>query len=533
MNQLGKVNAGMKHLFEGRVQQAAQISAQLLAEAPEDATVQYLACEVAVARSQPDVASNHINRAVELNPQEPELRLRQANVELICRRGLRAQEVASELAARFADNLQIQLAVARIFTDCGNHAVAETYLLRAGALDKNNPRFLFDYSTNQFFLGKLEEAEKAISDFLGLGLPTVGRKLLLRSRLKKQTPGRNHVEMLRNRLATALPDKEAVNCYFALAKELEDLGEYEQSFETLLSGAATQRRLVDFNLAAELKNIDDIIDAFQPAAFAAIPDSCAGDAPVFIVGLPRTGTTLVERIVSRQKGVVSAEETNDFTLAFSSVINEYIKANPDRNLNPLSAALEVDYQEIADRYLGNMRGMLGTAECYLDKTPFNFLYCGLIKKAFPQARILHLVRDPMDTCYAVFKTLFSHAYYYSYDLGELADYYVAYRRLMSHWHRLMPGAILDVSYEELVSNPESVSRRIADYAGFEWSEDLIDIQSSEEPCSTASAAQVREPIHTESIGLWRHFATGLAPVREKLAAANIIGAAGDPPAPVG
>jgi len=522
MNQLGKVNAGMKCLFEGRVREAAQISAQLLAEASDDATAQYLACEVAVARNQPDLASNHINRAVQLNPEEPELRLRQANVELICRRGLRAQEIASEVAARFPDNQQIQLAAARVFTDCGNHAGAETYLLNAGVIDGKNPRFLFDYSNNQFFLGKTAEADKAISDFLDLGLPTVGRKLLLRSRLRKQVPGQNHVEMLRNHLAKPLPDKEAVNCYFALAKELEDLGDYEQSFETLLSGASIQRRLVDFNLAAELKNIDDIIEAFQPGAFAAIPDSNAGEAPVFIVGLPRTGTTLVERIVGRNKGVISAEETNDFTLAFSSVINQYIEANPGRQLNPLSAALEVDYNEIAGRYLGNMQGMLGAAECYLDKTPFNFLYCGLIKKAFPKARILHLVRDPMDTCYAVFKTLFSQAYYYSYDLEELADYYIGYRKLMDHWHQLMPGAILDVSYEELVSHPQGVSKRIAEYIGFEWSEELIDIQDSEEPSSTASAAQVREPIHTESIGLWRHFENGLEPVREKLTAARII-----------
>ena len=526
MNQLGRVNLAMQHLSEGRIQEAAQLSSQLLAEASGNALVHYLACEVALAQNQVGQALNHINRAIEIDSMESEFRFKRASIELICRQGLQAQDSASEVAARFPDDPEIQLRAARIFTECGNHAGAETFLLSAGAIDAKNPRFLFEYSTNQFFLGKVAEAEQAISDYLDLQLPVNGRKLLLRAQLQKQTQGHNHVEMLENYLSESLPNKEAVNCYYALAKEREDLGEYTQSFKALKSGAAIQRRLVDFKLADELNNIKNIIETFQPSAYASIPDSTSEAAPVFIVGLPRTGTTLVERIINRQEGVRSAEETNDFTLAFSSVINDYIAANPDRNLNPLSAALEVNYSEIANKYLSNMRGMLGNAEAYMDKTPFNFLYCGLIKKAFPNARILHLVRDPMDTCYAVFKALFAQSYYYSYDMGELADYYIGYRQLMDHWHHLMPDAILDVRYENLVSNPLDVSKQIADYVGFNWSEELIEVESSMEPCSTASAAQVREPIYTSSVGLWRNFGAELEPLRQKLLAANIIDESG-------
>jgi hypothetical protein len=171
--------------------------------------------------------------------------------------------------------------------------------------------------------------------------------------------------------------------------------------------------------------------------------------------------------------------------------------------------------------------MFGQAARYMDKTPFNFLYCGLIKKAFPKARILHLARDPMDTCYAVFKTLFAGAYFFSYDLDELADYYIAYRQLMDHWHQLMPGAILEIRYEELVSNPLDVSRRIADYVGLTWSSELIEVQNITGQSSTASAAQVREPIYTSSVGRWRYFEAELEPVRRKLTAANMVDANGN------
>ena len=527
MNPLKKVNLGSRLLSLGQVNEAAQLSSRLLAEAPGVAQVHTLAHDVALARNQVLQALEHINQAVELNSEQPDLQFEKARIETINRQGLKAQETASAFASRFPDNPMIQLQAARIFSQCGNHAGAEPFLLNAGAKQTNNPEILFDFSTNQFFLGKIDEAEDAISRYLDLKLPKKGGKLLLRSQLRKQTPGQNHVEMLRNCLSQPMAKKEAVYIYFALAKELEDLGKSKQSFSALKSGAAIQRQLVKFNLSEELANMKDVISTFQPVNFAGIPDSGLQDSPIFIVGMPRTGTTLVERIVSQGEGIRSAEETYDFTIAFSSVINSYIAANPDRNLNPLSAALEVDYGEIADKYQGNMRGMFGKAARYIDKTPFNFLYCGLIKKAFPKARILHLVRDPMDTCYAVFKTLFASAYVFSYNLDELADYYIAYRQLMDHWHQLMPGAILDVRYEELVSNPLDVSRRIADYVGITWSSELIEVQNMTGQSSTASAAQVRESIYTSSVSRWRHFETELEPVRQKLMVANIVDDSGN------
>lgn len=522
MNPLKKVNLGFKLLSLGQIDEAAQLSSKLLTEAPGVAQVHVLAYEAALAQNKITEAMTHINRAVELDSEQPDLQFKKADMETINRQGIKAQETASAVASRFPDDPKVQLQAARIFSQCGNHAGAEPFLLRAGAKQTNSPEILFDFSTNQFFLGKTAEAEEAISRYLSQNPPVKGGKLLLLSQLRKQTPDRNHVEMLRNYLSQPMTRKEAVKTYFALAKELEDLGEYQQSFSALKSGAAIQRQLFKFDLSEELTNMKAVLNAFQPANFAGIPDSSSQDSPVFIVGMPRTGTTLVERIISQGEGIRSAEETYDFTMAFSAVINSYIAAHPDRNLNPLSAALEVDYGEIAEKYLGNMRGMFGEAARYMDKTPFNFLYCGLIKKAFPKARIIHLVRDPMDTCFAVFKTLFARAYLFSYDLDELADYYIAYRQVMDHWHQLMPGAILDVRYEELVTNPLDVSKRIADYVGLTWSSALIEVQKISGQSSTASAAQVREPIYTSSVRRWRRLETELEPVRRKLAAAKLV-----------
>ena len=198
MNQLGRVNLAMKHLSNGRVPEAAQLSSQLLAEASTFAPVHYLACEVAIAQNQVAQALNHINRAIEIDGRQPVLQLKKAHIEVICRQGQQAQNTASAVAARFPDDPAIQLEAARVFVECGNHVGAETFLLNAGAKDAKNPKYLFAFSTNQFFLGKTAEAEKAISDYLDLQLPVNGRKLLLRAQLRKQTQSHNHVEMLKN-----------------------------------------------------------------------------------------------------------------------------------------------------------------------------------------------------------------------------------------------------------------------------------------------------------------------------------------------
>jgi tetratricopeptide (TPR) repeat protein len=531
MNPIRKVNFALRLLAQGQTREAAELSALLLKESPEVAEVHALACELASVQERGQDALEHIERSIQLEPERHDFRLRKAGIQLVLRQGRAAQATAAELAALSPDDPDLQLAVARIFADCGNHAGAAKYLEAVAAEHRASPEFLSRYATNQFFLGNIETAEQAVADYLALNPPRPGLKLLLRSTMRKQTSGRNHVDELRNYLDGSPPPAQAVNAYFALAKELEDLGEYPQSFEALRSGAALQRQLVRYDPAGELANIRGIAEAFRAEAFAAIPDSGATETPVFIVGLPRTGTTLVERLLTRNGEVRPSEENYDFTLAFSSVINEHIAAQPGRGLTPLTAALEADFGEIARRYLANMQGMLGEADRYLDKTPFNYLYCGLIRKAFPQARIIHLVRDPMDACYAVFKTLFSRAYYYSYDLDELAAYYVAYRELMDHWRGLMPGVILDVRYEALVTDPEAESRRIAEFVGIPWSRDLVEIQDSTAPCATASAAQVRQPIYTSSIGLWRNVAAPMEPVRLHLAAAGLVDENGDPAAP--
>ncbi len=158
----------------------------------------------------------------------------------------------------------------------------------------------------------------------------------------------------------------------------------------------------------------------------------------------------------------------------------------------------------------------------MDKLPYNFLYCGYILGAFPHARILHLKRQPLDACYAIYKTLFFGAYSFSYDLAELADYVISYHRQMEHWHAVAPGRIIDIPYETLVQEPEAEARRILDACGLPWEDQVLDFHKQDAPAMTASAMQVRRPVHTESIDAWQRAGEGFRQVQEKLAAAGLV-----------
>jgi hypothetical protein len=181
----------------------------------------------------------------------------------------------------------------------------------------------------------------------------------------------------------------------------------------------------------------------------------------------------------------------------------------------------LDGATIAREYLARSSAHRGQRERFLDKQPVNFLYCGLILRAFPDTPVLHVTRHPLAACYALFKTRFGGTYLFSYQLDELASFYIGYRRLMAHWHRILPGRILDVAYEDVVRAQETTTRRVLEFVGLPFEPACLDFHLNPNPTSTASAVQVREPLYDSSLDHWRNYAVELAPLRERLEAAGI------------
>jgi tetratricopeptide (TPR) repeat protein len=312
-----------------------------------------------------------------------------------------------------------------------------------------------------------------------------------------------------------LNEDEQIALHFALGKAYADLNEHQRAFSHLREGNALKRRRVSYDETRTLGVFDRIRATFSPALMQA--KGGAGhpsQVPIFVVGMPRSGTTLIEQILASHSRVFGAGEREELSAALPD-----LKAAPSAAVFPEVVA-ELSGQalhEFGSRYLARMTALAPTAERIVDKMPSNFGLLGLIHLALPGARFIHARRDPVDTCLSCFSILFVGHQPYTYELGELGRYYRTYARLMEHWRAaLPPGLMLEVRYEDVVADLEGQARRIVAHCGLPWEEACLAFHRSQRPVQTASAVQVRQPLYATSVGRWRHYANELEPLLQAL-----------------
>lgn len=463
----------------------------------------------------------YIDRALVLEPGNPKLLLLRAQSLLAIgelRRAVEAALAAQEIAPpdpRFFD------ALGAVYTRANDPPRAVEAYDRAVHLDPDNPRFLFNRAAALRFVGALAEAEADYDRVIALE-PDDCEAWKNRSDLRTQTADRNHVAELEALLRRGTADWRAeVQLHFALAKEYEDLGSHEQSFRQLQQGARLRRAHLQYDVANDVATVDWIREAF-PQVLPTAPR--AGEpAPIFIVGLPRSGSTVVERILSSHSKVTSAGELSCFAQALVRAVQRRTSGAPLPRRELVARSATIDFRALGLAYLrhAGAAGIDAAGTRFVDKMPLNFLYCGLIHRALPHARIVHVRRNPLGACYAIYKALFEDGYPYSYDLAEIGQYYVAYRRLMDHWDRTMPGVIHTLSYERLIADQIGETRRLLEFCGLDWEDACLNFHTNPAPSTTASAAQVRRPLYGSSVSQWRHYEEQLRGLRDQLEAAGI------------
>lgn len=318
--------------------------------------------------------------------------------------------------------------------------------------------------------------------------------------------------LVRNEASMAV--KERIELHFALAKAHDDLRAFDVAFDHLKRANTLKRASAVYDETAELAAMTAIADAFSSQVMQAkrgLGDP--SDVPVFIVGMPRSGTTLVEQVLASHPLVFGAGERPDFGRVSGC---GYGPAPIPFDPASLSSA---DLRGIAGRYLERLLPRAPLAKRITDKLPLNFRLIGLIHLALPNARIIHVCRDPMDTCFSIYSKLFLDNVGFAYDLGELGRYCAAYQALMAHWRTVLPeGVMLDVQYEAVVGNLEQEARRIVAACGLEWDERCLKFHETARDVRTASAAQVRRPIYRSSVGRWRPYKDHLRPLSNALGA---------------
>jgi tetratricopeptide (TPR) repeat protein len=376
-------------------------------------------------------------------------------------------------------------------------------------------------------LGRLQEAQSAYCEALRLD-PNGTAAYVNLAAGKTFKPGDVHLAAMETLAAKTegLSTTDRMQLDFALGKAYADLKDYARAFKHLAAGNAAKRATITYDERATVALFDRIEAAFTPELIAAKSGGGNPSAlPVFVIGMPRSGTTLVEQIIASHPLAYGAGELQSLNDAAFIVRGLDGKALP---YPEFVAALDAGaLRQVGARYVAMLRELVANhgapgAERITNKMPSNYYFAGLIHLALPNAKIIHTMRDPLDTCMSCFSRLFTAEQKHTYDLGELGRYYRRYERLMAHWRRVLPvERILEVRYEDVVADLEKQARRIIAYCGLPWDDRCLSFHETERPVRTASSAQVRQPIYTSAVGRWRVYEGHIEPLLNGLGMAAV------------
>ncbi len=519
-------------LMRERIWSAAALAcSRLNREHPRYATGWHSASLVALALERAVDALHCIERALTLEPRNARYLLQRAHCLLALGRLMEARSTATAAHRVAPADAPLLDAIGTALSRANDHPAARSAYDQAVVLAPDNARILFNRAAVHRYLGALAEAETDYDRVIALD-PKDCEAYKNRSDLRPQSVAGNHVAQLQGLLMRgSLPWQGEVQLHYALAKELEDLGRYEQSFRHLAQGARLRRRHLRYDVAMDVATVDWIIEAF-PAPQPCADSTATAEAPIFIVGMPRSGTTVVDRVLSSHPGVRSAGELPSLALAVMAAVSrrDALAQLPRRTM--IERAATLDCAAVGVDYLARARAAGADSGRFIDKMPLNYLYCGLIARALPNARIVHVSRHPMASCHAIHKTLFKDGYPFAYDLDELARYYIGYRRLMAHWQQALPGRLYTIEYEKLVGNQLAETRRLLEFCGLDWHDACAHFERNAAAATSASAAQVRRPLYRTSVSLWQNYRQQLSTLALQLQDAG-IGLGDEAPATAG
>lgn len=431
-------------------------------------------------------------------------------------------------------------------TDRINEAIE--WLEKSAIVEPNNPYTFYMLAGNLAAASRTEEAiekyQKALSlrpnqpgVLLGLGhvLKTVGRKAegiqayreaiehkptfgeayWSLANLKTYRFADTEIEAMEEQLNNPqLSTDESVQFNFALGKAYEDRKQFEKAFSHYQHGNEQQRMEVYYDPVQTESMHDDIIDVFSREFLKeSSGHGCADNSPIFIIGLPRSGSTLIEQILSSHPLVDGTSELPDLGRVATSIGGRGKGMTYPRGFRRLE---KPEFGALGEMYIKRTRKYRHGAPYFTDKMPNNFPAVGLIHLILPNAKIINATRHPLDACLGCYKQHFAKGQTFTYDLAELGEFYLEYRRVMNHWHRVLPGKMLDVCYERVVSDQETETRRIIDYCGLPWDDQCLEFYNTKRSVRTASSEQVRQPIYSSSVSLWKNYQRQLEPLSEIL-----------------
>ncbi len=521
-----QLHTAQQLLAGGQLDQAAGICVQLVKSWPDQSPGWNLLSQVSLGLNKLSLALDAALRAVQLEPDNPQFFLQVARCYLTNQdwsQARKALNYAQQSQAEKTPDLLSQLGT--LLFEANQLAEALNCYNQALQQDPNHTASLYNRAAVRRFSGDNAGAEadyrqllqlcpedfEACHNLLQLRHFTASDKALeLIQHCRQQQPKTNQQRNWRAQ----------VQLGYAEGKYFEDNGDYDRAFDAFLQAATLKRHNSHYQLERDLALMAGLPGLFNSAADPeySFEDTAESPSPqpIFVVGLPRTGTTLVERILGSHSQVISGGELNSMPLALLEAMGLNGFADPfSISIEHCKKIKPEQMVHIRQRYLQLSLDRLQTTNTpryFVDKLPFNALYTGYLLSAFPEAKVVHLCRHPLDAAMSNFKMLFSHGYGYSYDLHELGHYMVSHQRMMQAWHQCFPGKIYDIHYKDLVTDNDQQIRQLLDYCDLTSESQCFEFYNNPQASQTASASQVRHPIHQRGVGHWRHYEQQLAPL---------------------
>lgn len=425
-------------------------------------------------------------------------------------------DICKQLPPPMWDSANSLASVAQNLSRIGEHRLARDYARAAVAMDPQHPPSLYMSANLEVYFGETQLAAQQLERCIALAPQIVDAHWLLSRLRQPDAPAR--IERIERQLTQVSSGEDEAFLAYALHNELHDARDYPRAWAALDRACRAKRKVLNYDPALTQRLFERLKDWSAAEIANAHGTDDQALTPIFVVGIHRSGTTLIERILGGHSQVQAAGETYDFPTQLRAATGFYRPTVADERI--VGARGSIDYRKLGDGYLAAMRWRAGGRAYVTDKLPSNFLNLGFIAQALPHARIVHVLRDPIDTGLSNLRTLFTTACPHSYNQREFVDYYGWYRTLMAHWHQIMPGRILDVDYESVVADPLGAARRMSDFCGLAFEADMIEIQHSIDPVATASSVLVRDGIRRDRSRLWEAYAAQMQPMIDGLAGLN-------------
>lgn len=506
----------------GQYAEVDRLCDQIISRDKKFADAWFLKAMAAAGRMDVRSALPALIEAVKLSPANAEYLAQYAKLCALVNQDRKALEAADLAMAQKPDQALTLDTIGVVYTKLGAYEKAQRALQKAVDKAPTNAQFHFNLASAEQFLGREAQAEAQYQRAIELK-PDFARAYWALSELKKNAPDAADVERLETLLAAKdISDGDELYLSHALSRAYEKQGRYADAFALLERGKFRYRAKLNYSWVVDERLFKAVHTAFPVVTQTNPVAESLGQEAIFVLGMPRSGTTLVERILSSHGSVESLGELQNFGLAVKQASSTDSRLVLDESV--IQSTQTADMAEIGKRYLASLTNRNSDKPRFIDKMPLNFLYLGYIAEALPQAKIVLLRRNPLDTCVSNFRQLFavSFSYYnYHYDLVDTAHYFRMFDQLMQKWLALYGDRIHVIDYEQLTADPEREVRKLLNYCGLEWDAQCLAFHENTSAVATASAMQVRQPMYQSSVGRWRRYEPQLAPVKAILEEAGI------------